>query len=315
MSVVAYLIAYLAVVIFLGAVIAKVMAYRRHPQHVRWELYPVAHEAKRASWGGSYLEDVNWWEKKREASRVGELKVMIPEILLLKGVWEHNRSLWMLSFPFHFGLYILAGFAGLLLGGAILHAVGVNVGPGATGFGGFVVTLTNILGPIGFVLAFLGAAGLLVRRLTTPGLKNYSSFGHYFNLLLFMGVIGVAFYTWRSLDTEFHGLRMFLYSWMTFKFTDFGSTLFAVQMILIFGLLAYIPVTHMSHFFMKYFLWHDIRWGDEPNVNNPATDKKIQAQLGQSPTWAAEHINADGKKNWVDVASYNPAHPDGYKAE
>ena len=40
---------------------------------------------------------------------------MIPEILLLAGVWEHNRKHWFLSFPFHFGLYLLAGLIALLL--------------------------------------------------------------------------------------------------------------------------------------------------------------------------------------------------------
>jgi hypothetical protein len=32
-------------------------------------------------------------------------------------------------------------------------------------------------------------------------------------------------------------------------------------------------------------------------------EKKIQKQLSYPVTWAAKHINADGKKNWVDIAT------------
>ena len=30
-------------------------------------------------------------------------------------------------------------------------------------------------------------------------------------------------------------------------------------------LLAYIPLTHMSHFVAKWFTYHHVRWSDEPN--------------------------------------------------
>jgi nitrate reductase gamma subunit len=316
MSIVAYLIAYTAIVVFLGAVVAKIMAYKKLPQHVRWELYPVAHEeGERAKYGGSYYEDVDWWKKERSVSKLGELKVMIPEILLLKGVWEHNKPLWWVSFPFHFGLYLLSAFAGLLITGAILHAAGVSMVPGAGGIAGLVILLTKILGPISYGLCALGAVGLLVRRLTNLELRNYSSMGHYFNLILFIAVLGVATYTWRAIDPEFHQMRGFVYSLLTFKMIKFSSPLMATQMILIFALMAYIPLTHMSHFFMKYFLWHDIRWGDEPNINTPEIDKRIGENLGTAPTWAAEHVHADGKKNWVEVASFNPMRPEGNESE
>jgi len=59
------------------------------PLHVRWELYPVKHEAgKKAEYGGSYMEERNWWGKKRERSLFNEIKYMVPEILLLRGLWE-----------------------------------------------------------------------------------------------------------------------------------------------------------------------------------------------------------------------------------
>jgi nitrate reductase gamma subunit len=71
-------------------------------------------------------------------------------------------------------------------------------------------------------------------------------------------------------------------------------------------LIAYIPLTHMSHFFMKYFLYHDIRWGDEPNVNNPKTESKINVVLNYNVSWSAPHIAGHGRNTWAEVATFNP---------
>jgi hypothetical protein len=71
--------------------------------------------------------------------------------------------------------------------------------------------------------------------------------------------------------------------------------------------MAYIPFTHMSHFFMKYFLYHDIRWEDKPNVNAPEIDEQLGQELGFEPTWSAPHIAIPGKKTWADIALFNPA--------
>ena len=70
--------------------------------------------------------------------------------------------------------------------------------------------------------------------------------------------------------------------------------------------IAYIPLTHMSHFFMKYFLYHDIRWGDEPNINTPKTDAKIGIVLNYPVSWSASHIAGHGKETWAEVATFNP---------
>ena len=123
MSSVLLVITYASLAVFFAAIAAKSVKLSRLPIHLRWELYPVAHERGRASYGGSYLEESDWWTKPRHSSLVGELKVMIPEILLLAAVWEHNRKHWLRSFPFHFGLYLSAGLIGLLLlGGAAVAA-------------------------------------------------------------------------------------------------------------------------------------------------------------------------------------------------
>ena len=97
-----HILTYASIVIFVIAIAVRAARLATTPVHLRWELYPVAHEKDRVQYGGSYFEELDWWTKPRETSMFGQVKVMIPEILLLKGVWEHNRSLWPGSFAMHF---------------------------------------------------------------------------------------------------------------------------------------------------------------------------------------------------------------------
>ncbi|MDR0467173.1 MAG: nitrate reductase, partial [Deltaproteobacteria bacterium] len=74
----AYLAAYLGTLACVAVVALNVMNYLKKPQHVRWELYPVGHEAgSRASYGGSYLEEVDWWKKKQESSLCNGIKALL----------------------------------------------------------------------------------------------------------------------------------------------------------------------------------------------------------------------------------------------
>ena len=44
MTIITYMIAYCGIAVFLVAVVARFVMWSRMPMHVRWELYPVAHE-------------------------------------------------------------------------------------------------------------------------------------------------------------------------------------------------------------------------------------------------------------------------------
>jgi nitrate reductase gamma subunit len=235
---------------------------------------------------------------------VAELSVMVPEMLFLKAAYEHNRPLWMVSFPFHFGLYLTFGLVALLVVGAVLELAGL---PADSGLLGLVIGVCTILGPIAFGLALVGAFGLLRRRLRDPALRNYSAMEHYFNLALFIATLGVAILTWATVDPNFAIARGFIAGLITFDLKEVNSPLFLLQVVLAVVTLAYIPFTHMSHFFMKYFLYHDIRWGDKPNVDAPEINEQIGEVLGYEPTWSASHIAIPGKKTWADIATFNPA--------
>ena len=303
MTTLAYVVAYLGLVFFLIACIARFMMWSRMPMHVRWELYPVAHEGGgKAAYGGSYLEDTEWWTKKREVSLFGELKVMVPEILFLVALREHNKKLWTRSFPFHFGLYLVGGATALLIfGGLVVGYAPESIAAPVSKLIGLVMP---ILGGGGLVLGIVGAIGLFMRRRGRE-LRDYTAPADLFNLVFFIVAFGVALVTFAGFDRNFTMVGTFVTNLVTFNLAPIGEgaagLLLTLSVVLLALLVAYIPTTHMSHFIGKYFAYHSIRWGDEPNLKGGKQEKEIEELLSRPISWSAPHINADGKKSWLDV--------------
>ncbi len=295
MSLIPYLLAYAGIAVFLILVIGRVLMFARMPMHIRWELYPVPHEApKRAAYGGSYLEEVNWWLKPREQSKAGEIKAMATEILFLEALHKHNRPMWRSSFPFHFGLY-------LVIAATVLMGISSVLGLSALHW---IVVLT---GAVGAGLTILGALGLLRRRLTAPELADFTTGADLFNLGFFVVAFGFAFVTFAVYDRDFALVSRFVHNLVTARMepvaTGPAGVMVALSASLLTVLLAYIPMTHMSHFVGKWFAYHSIRWNDEPNLKGGPQEAAIVANLTQKVTWAAKHIQSHGTKNWVEVAT------------
>ena len=300
-------LSYLSAAAFLSGIVCRAVKIARLPMHLRWELYPVAHEKGRASYGGSYLEEPDWWTKPRQSSLAGELKVLIPEILLLAGVWEHNRKHWFRSFPFHFGLYLLAGLVILLLAGGIATATGVTVSAGGGPMAKALYHLTYAVGYAGLGLGLVGTAALLARRAFDQDYREYTKKADYFNLAFFLLTFAVALLAHAVADADFTALRDYFSQLVTFGFSSAKAgpmtALSAVEIVLASLLLAYIPLTHMSHFFTKWFMYHDIRWNDEPNLAGGKIERQVAEALQYPVSWSASHIRGDGKKTWADVAT------------
>ncbi len=303
MTTLAYVVAYLGLVFFFIACIARFMMWSKMPMHIRWELYPVAHEGGgKAAYGGSYLEDTEWWTKKREVSLFGEIKVMVPEILFLVALREHNKKLWTRSFPFHFGLYLVGGVTALLLvGGMVVGYLPESVAAPVAKIVGLVAPF---LGGAGLVLGIIGAVGLFMRRRGRE-LRDYTAPADLFNLVFFIVAFAVALVTFIAFDRDFSMVTAFITNLVTFNLAPVGTgtsaLMLALSVVLLALLTAYIPTTHMSHFIGKYFAYHSIRWSDEPNLAGGKQEKTIQELLSRPVTWSAPHINADGKKSWLDV--------------
>ena len=309
MDLIPYALAYFGLAVFAVAVIARVAMWSKLPMHLRWELYPVAHEAKKAVYGGSYLEESEWWNKPRESSILGELKVMLAEIIFLVAVKEHNPSLWTRTFPFHFGLYLVITCTALLMGVSVLGLFAPGLLQGALGSLVQIVIVT--LGAGGLTLGLIGALGLLHRRLTHPDLKDYTSPADIFNLVFFIAAFGCSLCSFLLVDRNFAQVSAFIGNLVAFNPAPLAGSgletmLPAISVILMSLLVAYIPLTHMSHFVAKYFAYHAIRWNDTPNLPGGPQEKAIGELLTQPVTWGADHINADGKKSWADVATEMP---------
>jgi len=297
------LFVYLCVALCVIGVIARAFKYYNTPIHLRWELYPVAHEAEKVHHGGSYYEDLDWWEKPPKPSLIAELKGMLPEMIFVKGLWEHNRKLWYRSFPFHFGLYMLMGFAGLLILGAILELAGVAISAEASPIGRFIFYLTFVAGVPGMALVLLGSLGLIHRRMTDPDMADFTYFSHYFNLLLIFATALFVLLAWIIADPVFSQLRAFIAGLLTFSPPESLSGLIVAEAALAAFLVAYIPFTNLAHPIAKYFTYHMVKWDDEPNLPGGKVEKKINRVLQYPVTWAAPHVRGDGKRTWAEIAT------------
>ena len=300
------MLSYLCAAVFLGAIAYRWIRLASLPLHLRWELYPVAHEKGKANYGGSYLEESDWWTKPRELSLLGELKVMVPEILLLAGVWEHNRKHWFRSFPFHFGLYLLAGLMALCVLGGLADLAGLTVSAEGGMLGRVLYHLTYVVGYAGLGMGLLGALALLGTRTFDADYREFTKKGDYFNLVFFVVTLAVALAAHLAADRDFGSLRAFATQLVTLGFSSATAELSALsiaEIVLVSVLLAYIPLTHMSHFFTKWFMYHHIRWSDEPNLAGSKIDRQIAQALQWPVSWSAPHIRGDGKKTWAEVAT------------
>jgi nitrate reductase gamma subunit len=298
LTVAAYLAIYAGAVIFLVGCLWRIWRYARTPMHLRWELYPVPHEGPyRAAYGGSYFEAQEWWRKPQVNDRWHEWRVMAEEILLLKSLREFNRRLWRPSFAFHFGLYLL--IAALCIG-----TVSGSVS------GGIACVLTSAgagAGSVGCVLIVAGACWLLARRIGDPALKNSTHPADIFNLVMFIAVFGLLAGGYLMRGAGSASLGEFAHGVVHF---DCGVKIgvgFGMGVILASALAAYVPFTHMAHFIAKYFAWHSVRWDDRRNEGGGKMQAEMKANLGRKPTWVAEHVGADGKRTWAEVANANPA--------
>lgn len=292
-----HLWAYVTLVGFVLGCAYKAIKYATMPMHLRWELYPVAHEKGKASYGGSYFEEVDWWTKPRESSKVGEIKVILEEVVTLKQVREHNPGLWLPSLLFHYGLYLLFAMGGALLVGGMARAVGFI--PLTFLAGGQVMA---VWGALGLALGTAGALLLLLRRLTRSDLRHSSSPADFFHLWLFLGLFTVSWVSFFTFDRSYTKAGAFLAGLLGGDAVPAGSPWFAAQVAVLGLFLIYMPWSHMAHMFTKYFTWHSVRWEDQPNLPGSGLDQKAQKLLMLPVSWAAPHIRGDGKKTWVDVA-------------
>jgi nitrate reductase gamma subunit len=253
--------------------VLKAIRYLRMPAHVRWELYPIPE------------------------GRLGQLRTIVEEILTLRMVREKNPRLWLPSLLFHYGLYLLFALGVTLLASGPLAGVGAH----ATGIQGSAAL--SIWGALGIACGSVGALGLLLRRGLDPGIRASSTPGDFLNLAWLLTLFGVSAGAWLFADREYGFARAFFAAMFEGRGLAPAPSWFIAEALLLAGFLAYLPATHMTHFFGKWFTWHAVRWNEEPVVAGGALEKELQRLLGRPVHWSAAHIGADGKKSWGEIAS------------
>ncbi|MFC2013218.1 nitrate reductase gamma subunit [Chloroflexota bacterium] len=295
-----HLIFYAALLSFVILFILKTIKYATAPIHLRWELYPVAHEVGHKS-GGSYLEELNWWTKPRRKSLLGEIKYMAREGLLFEKCFRHNRGLWYFTHPFHIGLFLLTIWLILLFAGALTMLFGIPVAAPTNAWVGILYYLTLVTGIAGLVLGTFGCTGLLVRRLTNEDLKAYTAPIDYFNLILTLAILLGGMFSWIFFDPTFTAARELTRGFITYNPVAVINPAMTVTTILFSLFLVYLPSSRMMHGLAKYFTYHRVLWEDEPNMKGSAIEKKVKELLEQPVSWSAPHIQS-GRK-WSEVAA------------
>jgi nitrate reductase gamma subunit len=294
---------YLAVLVFVFFVARRAIKFANAPMHLRWELYPVAHEVGR-DYGGSYMEDLDWWTKPRHSSLFNMVKGMAEEILFVKTLWEHNRALWLVSYPFHAGLYVSIAFLALVVLGALVQLFGGKVAANADWWQVALYWLTVIAGVVAGVMVALGSLGLLAKRLLDDGMRRYSTPADYFNLILILAIAASGLYAWISADSGFAQLRAFVAGLLSLSPAPLSAAV-TVNVVLFAAFLLYLPFTHMTHFVGKFFSYHNVRWDDEPNSGGGSSYQRALGQaLGKPITWTAPHITGgQSDRNWGDAVT------------
>lgn len=289
------LFSYISIISFIGFTIYKVYQFSKMPLSNRWELYPVPKEpGERAHYGGSYYEELGWWEKPRHVSHVGEIVEMLKEMLFIKILFVNQQRLWWISYLLHLGIYLLGLWTVLLLVGAVTELTGhytlqsmsnVNI------WAGLVYYATLLAGATGAILISIGSIGLFLKRVFNSTMSKYTTLQEYFNLLFIFAVALSGLLVWSG-DLGFNYGREIMKGLLTFSPIKADITL-TVHILLLGALLIYIPQTKMSHYVGKYFSFHKVLWDNEPNLRNSSMEEKVKGNLSYKPraSWSAPHIN------------------------
>jgi len=292
------IILYGALAMFVAGNLVRILRIATMPAHLRWELYPVPHEPSvKARYGGSYFEETDWWTRPMETSRSGEVRAVLQEVFLLKGVWKHNRQLWLWSWLLHAGFYLL------ILETVIILTFAYAEHAGAAGVCCALQPPLALVSWLGVLSGTAGSLGLLIRRTTSPKLRPFTSLWAYLNLSVILLMFGTGLLSLLVDPTTVNEMVLLVGGLLAFHAPPSLQGAMAVHVLLLALFLAYFPFTHMTHMYMKYFTYHAVRWDDAPYRSDTGIHASIAHSLSQPVSWAAPHIRGDGRKTWIEVAA------------
>lgn len=296
------IITYAFGLIFLIGFLSKTLHYARMPIHLRWELYPLAGERRRP-WGGSYLEEPEWWAIPDRANRslAGELAFTAQEVLFFRGYFEHNRSLWRIIYPFHMAIFCFVLFFLLLVVGAIGLSAEIAIGGRGAGTGGQLIYYATLASGIAaLTVGTIGNAALFLYKIMDGRRRMYARRIELLNILLALAVFATGLCAWAIADPTFADAREFVRSLFTFGETPRMEAISLAHVLLLGIFLAYLPFTNMMHAFAKFFTYHRVRWDAAPQLRGSRLERSIETLIRQPVTWSAPHVQ--GIQRWTDTA-------------
>jgi len=269
------------------ALIVKMVKYARAPLHLRWEYYR----------GSSTYESIDWWTKPHVG--YGEkLRSAAADILFLRGYFQRNRAFWYWLYPFHLGLYLLVVWHVYLFIVPLVTSVDASS------------TVGVAFGHIAASLLFIGAAGILIKRLTDKELRLYYNPLHYFKWLFILVTLAGGFYAVQVyFGGNMAGVFGYVREQLAFEFEHklHPPVVTALHVLFVSPWLIYLPLGHVMQIFFRYY--HEVRWDHVPNTRGSSIERRIQKLLNQRVQWSAPHIQT-GRK-WGEVAQGLPENPPG----
>ena len=283
-----------AIFIFLVTVIYRLMAISRLPVHLRWELAPIPHERGKGKYGGSYLEEYEWWRKPRRRSRLAPIIYMLQEIFFMRGIWKNNRPLWPFSSLLHAGIYlcVITLFLHIINGLFIITGVPISIL-------NVFQDITSVLALAGYLAGGLGALSLILKRRLDINYRTFTTLPMYFRLVFLVAVFGSGIWAWFESGNFAAAMSSFVKNLFTLNNSATVTVPLSVHIIISLLFIVYLPFTGMLHFIAKYFTYHAVRWNDEPI--DKKMDEKLQELINQAADWSAPH--AGSGKSWAEIAS------------
>jgi nitrate reductase gamma subunit len=283
-----------AIFIFLVVTVYRILAIARLPAHLRWELAPIPHEKGKGGYGGSYLEEYEWWRKPRHRSRTAPIIYMLQEIFLMRGIWKNNRSLWSFSLLLHAGIYLFV----IALLFHIIDAIFIITSVPASILDVF-QGIASVVALAGYLAGGLGAVSLIMKRRLDSNYQPFTTPSMYFRLI-FLGAVSVSgIWAWFEAGKFAVTMSNFVKNLFTLNSGIAASVPLSVHIIVSLLFIIYLPFTDMLHFIAKYFTYHAVRWNDEPA--DEKMDVKLRALIDQPADWAAPH--AEPGKSWAEITA------------
>jgi len=300
MSVLLTILTYFAYVFIVAMYSVKLIKIARMPVHLRWELYPVAHEAK-SKYGASYYEDLKRWKKQRRRTWLKGTLFLLKGYFSMGEYFERKRGYWVVLLPWHLGFILIITFHILCFFGALAIVFGVPVSAESASILGVILYfLILITGVASFVSGSLGSVGLLIKRLYDRDLRAFATPQNYFNYLFTLAVFGSGLYAWYFVDPTLSGYREFWKGMVTLSPATVGYA--TTTHIILFALfLIYLPFTRSLHYITKFFAYFWVRWDDRPNVKGSKFERNIKEWLNKPVSWSAPHIQRG--RTWAEIAS------------